>query len=355
MAVTETAEKSSNTRGGESKEREDPLLQIIRFLVGFIESKDPYRGGHSQRVYQYALKIAEGLGLMGREELKELAYTCYLHDLGRIFIHRHVWNKPEGLTQEEYELVKQHPVLGETVLLTLPGFIKAAKFVRHHHEREDGFGYPDNLPGNALPLINKIVSVANAYDAMTSARPFRPSFSPDIALEELKRCSGLDFNAEILKQYGFSFKTEMRFDPQIVTAFCKNGKDLNQCKEVIAIPKKKIMVVDDDDLTCWSLASLITKEGYEAATAEDGIKALEVLKNNKFDLVITDLKMPNMNGLELMEEVMEMSPGTPVIIMTCYSFPEIAQKAKQKGAFDFVEKPLRQEMLRNVIQKALAA
>ena len=345
----ETLGKSIKIQEGEFKDRQATLLQMIRFLVGFIESKDPYRGGHSERVCQYALKIAESLGITNGRELNDLVYACYLHDLGRIFIPRHVWDKPGELTQEDYQQIKQHPVFGETVLSTLPGLVTIAQFVRHHHEREDGLGYPDSLSGNALPLIPKIIAVANAYDAMSSLRPYRPPFPPEVAQEELRRCSGLDFNADIMSKYGFKSQSERRFDPHVVTAFLGNGK------KIWGISKKKIMIVDDNYLTCWSLATIMTKEGYEVTTAENGIVALEKIREKSVDMVITDLIMPEMDGFELMEEVKKISPAVPVVIMTCYYLPENAREAKQKGAFEFVEKPLKPEKLQEIIRKALPA
>ena len=115
------------------------------------------------------------------------------------------------------------------------------------------------------------------------------------------------------------------------------------------------MVVDDNYLTCWSLATLMTREGYEVTTAENGIEALEKIRERSVDMVITDLIMPEMDGFELMEEVKKISPAVPVVIMTCYYLPENAREAKQKGAFEFVEKPLKPEKLQEIIRKALPA
>jgi DNA-binding NtrC family response regulator len=129
---------------------------------------------------------------------------------------------------------------------------------------------------------------------------------------------------------------------------------LRMDKEIFPIPKKRVMVVDDDDLTCRSLSRLIENEGCEVITVENGIKALEKFKENRADIIITDLKIPEMNGLELMEEVMKISSVTAVIIMTGYYLPEIAREAKEKGAFDFIEKPLRLEKVLEVIKKALS-
>jgi HD-GYP domain-containing protein (c-di-GMP phosphodiesterase class II) len=122
-----------------------------------------------------------------------------LHDIGKIGISDHVLRKPDALTDEEFELIKEHPTLGARILRTAPFLARHLPIVELHHERPDGRGYPYGLTGGEIPLLARIVHVADAFDAMTSARAYRPALDSGYATRELRRCAGTQFDAEVVR------------------------------------------------------------------------------------------------------------------------------------------------------------
>ena len=173
---------------------QEHILATLQSLAAALEAKDVYTRGHSERVHYYAVKIAEHLGLP-KDELELISRFSRLHDIGKIGITENILNKPSSLTPEEFDMIKRHPDFGYKILapLRLPKI--ALDIVRHHHERQDGRGYPAGLKGEEIPLMVAIVSTADAFDGMTGYRPYRPkpmSFSE--AVEELRRCTGTQFH-----------------------------------------------------------------------------------------------------------------------------------------------------------------
>jgi polar amino acid transport system substrate-binding protein len=149
-------------------------------------------------VARYALKIAERLGL-DLETTRKIYWAGYLHDIGKIFVPQDILNKPTKLTKEEYELVKIHPVKSEELVLEIEGLEEIAKIIRHHHERWDGKGYPDGLSDDDIPLGSRILGIADAFEAMTSERPYKKALTLEEAIEELKGCSGTQFDPKLVE------------------------------------------------------------------------------------------------------------------------------------------------------------
>ncbi len=163
------------------------LHATLRALVGAIEAKDSYTEQHSKRVTALAVAIAEEMGC-SEEELEALRFAGHLHDIGKIGIRDHILLKPGKLNGEEYAMVKAHPVIGQSIVRHLGLLPLEQDIIRHHHEAWDGSGYPDGLAGEEIPLLSRILAVADAYDAMTSDRPYRKAKSRLESLEEL-RCN----------------------------------------------------------------------------------------------------------------------------------------------------------------------
>src|SRR5207247_1439821 len=151
---------------------EKNLIDTISSFVIALESKDPYLKGHSARVSLYSGELAMVMGVPPAEVVL-MSRAGMLHDLGKLAIMDNILRKPRQLTEEEFELIRTHPVVGDKILKPLRFLSCEAKAVRHHHERYDGKGYPDGLKGDDIPLIARVVTVADAFDAMTSDRPYR--------------------------------------------------------------------------------------------------------------------------------------------------------------------------------------
>jgi HD-GYP domain-containing protein (c-di-GMP phosphodiesterase class II) len=176
------------------------LVNNLKSLVISIEARDSYTKQHSERVTDYALQIVEVMNICG-EEKDAIQFGGYLHDVGKIGVRDTVLLKPGKLTDEEMEEIKMHPVIGDNIIKPLRFFPKERELILYHHERIDGTGYPHGISGDSIPTTVRILSVADTYDAMTSSRPYRIARTHDFAIEELKRCSGTQFDAEIVHAF----------------------------------------------------------------------------------------------------------------------------------------------------------
>jgi putative nucleotidyltransferase with HDIG domain len=165
----------------------------VASLVVTLEAKHKYTEGHSLRVAEYASGIATMLALP-LLTLERVRTAALLHDLGKVGVRDEILDKANALTPDEWLAMRQHPLLGARILGSLGFLAEEACIVRHHHERPDGRGYPDGLAGDAIPLAARIIAVADAYDAMRSARSYRPALPEEAALEELRRGSGTQFD-----------------------------------------------------------------------------------------------------------------------------------------------------------------
>lgn len=183
------------------KEREgEVLFEAIQALAAAVDAKDPYTARHSERVAKIALAFGEVLGLSSDERyLLRLAAT--MHDVGKIGIADAVLTKPSKLTPEEWKLVKRHPSLGASIVGRIEELHQVAQAIRHHHERIDGKGYPDGLRNGAIPLLSRIISVIDAYEAMTADRVYRKRLGRDRALEELKLYAGSQFDPDLVEVF----------------------------------------------------------------------------------------------------------------------------------------------------------
>jgi len=173
-------------------------LGTIRALALALDARDPYTAGHSERVSAVSLAIGRCMSL-DESRLEVLRLGALLHDIGKIGISDHVLMKPGPLTPEEYEIIKQHPGVGARILRSVPFLEPHIPIVELHHERPDGKGYPHGLHGDEIPLVASIVHVADAFDAMTSARAYRPARAASEGLRELWRCAGAQFDAQVVQ------------------------------------------------------------------------------------------------------------------------------------------------------------
>lgn len=179
-------------------ELKETFFQIVETLSYTVELRDPYTHGHSRRVMELSVKIAERMGLP-KERVEKVKIAALLHDVGKIGVREAILNKASKLTGAEYEEVQKHTELGESILMKIKSFQDVAKIVRHHHEWYGGGGYPDGLKGDEIPLESRIIAVADAFDAMTSDRPYRRALSKEEAIAILEKNENFQWDPEILK------------------------------------------------------------------------------------------------------------------------------------------------------------
>lgn len=209
------------------KKQRDLFLDTITILAQAVEMRDEYTGGHTLRVSTYSLLLAQELNLSPRE-IELIRIGTPLHDIGKIGIDDAILRKPDRLTLEEFEIMKTHTVKGAEIIATVPDLQPVLPIVRSHHERWDGKGYPDGLGGEAISPLARVVALADAFDAMTSDRPYRKGLPPAVAF------------AEIDKQIG------RQFDPAFAAAFLGMQqtilKEMNVQATVLA-PSKRMRVL----------------------------------------------------------------------------------------------------------------
>src|SRR5579884_2269070 len=180
-------------------------LETIRMLAAAVEARDPYTGGHLERVTHYALVIARALGWTG-ERLSETEMGAILHDIGKIGIQDAILRKAGPLSPEEWEHMRTHPIIGTQILRGITFLEPVIPYVRHHHERYDGKGYPEGLAGEDIPIGGRLIAVADAFDAMTSSRPYRPAMCAEAALAELRSSAGTQLDPKIVDAFMVAYQ-----------------------------------------------------------------------------------------------------------------------------------------------------
>jgi diguanylate cyclase (GGDEF)-like protein/putative nucleotidyltransferase with HDIG domain len=169
---------------------------VVSALVSALQERDRYTGDHSESVVDVAGRVAEGLAV-APAELERIRTAALLHDIGKVGVPDEILHKPGPLDDREWEVMREHPAIGERILRAIPGMGQVAKIVRHEHERWDGGGYPDGLSGDEIPLGSRIILACDAYHAMTSNRPYREAMSHTDAVAELTRHAGSQFDPEV--------------------------------------------------------------------------------------------------------------------------------------------------------------
>ena len=182
------------------KDLEDLFLKLILVMVNALDAKSPWTKGHSERVSMYAGQIAKKM-LMDEDEIKEIKLAGLLHDIGKIGTYDYLLDKPGKLTREEFDIVKKHPEQGAEILKEIKQLRYVIPFIKYHHEKLDGNGYPHKLKGDKIPLGARILHVADSFDSMTSDRPYRPAPGITYALSELEKYKGTQFDHNVVEAF----------------------------------------------------------------------------------------------------------------------------------------------------------
>ena len=181
----------------QTQQLKSTFLSAVDSLVRILEARDAYTSGHSLRVRTYAMRLGRRMGLDVRTK-KALNIAAKLHDIGKVGVPESILNKPGPLSADELAAVRQHPVMGERILGPIIRNRAVLAAIRGHHERYDGFGYPDGLCGDAIPLLARLITIADSFDAMTSSRAYRDPLTPADALATLADGAGAQFDPTLV-------------------------------------------------------------------------------------------------------------------------------------------------------------
>ncbi len=171
-------------------------IDVVDALATTLTERDRYTGEHSESVVDMSLAVAVSLGIEDRD-VQRICQAALLHDIGKVAIPDHILNKPDKLDDDEWVLMREHPVIGERILRAIPGMESIARIVRHEHESFDGSGYPDGLVGEQIPIGSRIILACDSYHAITSDRPYRAARPHTDAIVELARCAGTQFDPRV--------------------------------------------------------------------------------------------------------------------------------------------------------------
>ena len=183
-----------------SRDLENAFMQIMSSFQTVMEEKDEYTAGHSKRVTEYSLMIGKEIGIH-TEDLLVLQRAAHIHDIGKLVVERTHICKPGRLTANEWEAIKKHPEVGANIIEPLKFLKRERRIIKNHHERLDGSGYPEGKASEQLDQLTRIIAIADSYDAMTSKRNYRPNFSKEQAIAELRRCSGTQFDEYLVETF----------------------------------------------------------------------------------------------------------------------------------------------------------
>jgi putative two-component system response regulator len=312
------------------------LIETIDVLVGLLEINDPFFGGNSHITMEYARTVAEEMKLT-KEMVDEIVVASLLHDIGRVGIRSEILTGKKEISKEEYNTVKSHCENGAKILETIDFPWKIKPIIVHHHERYDGKGYPGGLKGREIPLGARIMSVVDAYAAMTANRPHRKSLQKEEAIAELHRNVGTQFDPEIVEI--FTRVLEQKFAHHGVGA------------------KPRILLVDDEVDYLTLLKLKLVNEGFEVVVTDRSTEALAIMERDQPDLVIADVLMPEMDGIAMYRKMREL-PGagdTPLLFLSGKDETSMKVEALHLGAEDYLIKPVELKELaarvRNIIRR----
>ncbi|MBT4643461.1 MAG: response regulator [Deltaproteobacteria bacterium] len=316
-------------------------LETVMALAEAIELKDPYTKGHCSRVRDYAILTARERGLP-REDFFHLVYGSLLHDCGKIGVSESILLFKGPLDGDQRRLMERHAVLGFEITSRIDTLKTASRYIRQHHERWDGNGYPDGLAGEETPVGARIIAIADTFDAMTSNRPYRNGMPKEKAMAILAENAGSQFDPDLVDIFRRVMKDR---DPEEIRLQEINGN---------ADKNAAILLVDDERSVVSAIRRSLFDKSYKILAAESGQEALKILDSEEIDLIISDQRMPEMSGVEFLSQARIRKPAAIRIMLSGYADMNAALDAiNEAGIYKFLVKPWDDLELQQTIDKAL--
>lgn len=316
-------------------------IETVMALAEAIELKDTYTKGHCSRVRDLSMQMARAVDLPS-ELLIHLIYGALLHDCGKIGITESVLLKPGKLSDFQRKIIEHHSLLGFELTNTVSHLKTASIFIRQHHERWDGKGYPDKLSKDQIHICSRIISIADTFDAMTSDRPYRKGLKPERAIELLIKNKGSQFDPDLVDVF-----ISILEEKGVSSMLDHSGINGKRCNPVI-------LFVDDERHILKSMNRLFMDDKFSVMTARGADQALYILGSTHVDIVISDQKMPGLTGVELLTIMKSKYPGAVRIMLSGYANLNEAMAAiNEAGIYKFIMKPWKDEELKATIKNAL--
>ncbi len=312
------------------------LIDTMDILIGLLEVNDPFFSGNSHVTMEYAKSVAEAMELE-KDIIDEIIVASLLHDIGKIGVKKEILVEKEELSETDLASIRGHCENGVAILETINFPWKIKPIIMHHHERYDGNGYPSGLKGREIPLGARILSVVDAFAAMTANRPHRSALSKEEALKELHGNVGTQFDPEVVEI--FTRVVETKFSHRGVTS------------------RAKVLIVDDEIDYLTLLKLKLANEGFEVDATDNGREALDMIRKDRYDLAIIDVGIPGKTGMDVLREMKQDSgvEDVPVIFLSGMDEVESKVEALHLGAEDYLLKPVNMKELaaraRNIIRR----
>jgi len=332
----------------------------IESLASLAEYRDPETGGHIRRTQCYMLELAKHMQSKGLypeiltdENIRLIYISSPLHDIGKVGIPDDILLKPGRLTDEEFTVMQKHAQYGHDALMSAikkaPGisFLTIAKDIAStHHEKWDGKGYPKGLKAEEIPLVGRIMAVADVYDALISKRVYKPPFPHAKALDILQKDSGTHFDPSVVEAF-VEINEKLR---GIAIKYADHKEEVEVLSQGLEDLKviRKVLLAEDHEINLEVMKSQFEAEGLEVVAVEDGQKALDAFRNEEFDMIFTDLNMPVMDGYELTANIRKTDRDIPIVAVTvdCAKMKEL----KAKGFNDCLAKPFSKESIQRMLE-----
>jgi putative two-component system response regulator len=346
----------------------------IESLATLAEYRDPETGGHIKRTQNYVKALAAHLKGHPRfrdelsEETVELLYlSAPLHDMGKVGVPDNILLKAGKLTDEEFEEMKKHTNYGNDALRITEQKLGGDTFLRYareiaytHQEKWDGSGYPQGLKGDEIPISGRLMALADVYDALISKRVYKPPFSHEDAVKIIQEGKGGHFDPDVVDAF-VELENTFRNIALTYADFDEERQMLGGDQTIQTAegkPIEKILLAEDNEINLEIMQSQLSSLGYQVDTAVNGKDALAKFEKTTYDVVLTDIEMPEMNGYELTASIRELEKNTgsaiPIFAITASDFDLTDGRAKSLGFSGYMLKPLEVEILQNKLANILS-
>ena len=321
----------------QQKKLKEAYWQTVTALSEAVDAKDRYTSGHSRRVAEYSRVIAKRMGKSVLEQ--EMIYRAgLLHDVGKIRIPIGIINKPGKLTDEEYDLIKIHPVTGYHILKDISEHYDMATAAKYHHERYDGKGYPNGLQGENIPEMARILAVADSYDAMTSNRSYRKWLPQSVVRSEIEKGKGT------------------QFDPDVADIMLQIiDEDKEYTLRQIERTEYKILIVGEDLECNQRLKDILQKESSYEVIMQNIVNVeavLETFEEHSFEVIILEVQMDKGNGWEIFQAIKD-KYDIPIIVMADDEKLKNTKEFKEFGCDDYITRSFSSLMLNEIIYNVI--